>query len=243
LILFDGFVCDPAFIILRKNSDCSCESPPLVHFPKGFDPVRGQTFIMKPIILATLAITALVQPALSSTETYAKLAPKIAFGLDAPHLHLLTNHLPIFVTLSGLFAMAVGLWSKNQGIRQVALTLMFLGIAGGILTFWFGQQAYNPVRGLADEIGQDWLDLHMERAEQVVWVFWTAGAGVAAAWVLAWKQHRLAIPAAMVAGMLGLITLGLSGWIADAGGKIRHDELRGLSSPQKTDVEREPHSH
>ena len=24
---------------------------------------------------------------------------------------------------------------------------------------------------------------------------------------------------------------------------IRHDELRGLSSPQKTDVEREPHSH
>ena len=198
---------------------------------------------MKPIILATLAITALVKPALSSTETYAKYAPKIAFGLDAPHLHLLTNHLPIFVTLSGLFAMVVGLWSRNQGIRQVALTLMLLGIAGGILTFWFGQQAYKPVRGLADETGQDWLDLHMERAEQVVWVFWTAGAGVTAAWVLAWKHHRLAIPAAMLAGTLGLITLGLSGWIADAGGKIRHDEVRGLSSPEKTDEVSKPHSH
>ena len=205
--------------------------------------MRGQTFIMKPIILATLAITALVQPALSSTETYAKYAPKIAFGLDAPHLHLLTNHLPIFVTLSGLFAMAVGLWSKNQGIRQVALTLMFLGIAGGILTFWFGQQAYNPVRGLADEIGQDWLDLHMERAEQVIWVFWVAGFGVAMAWVLGWKQHRLAIPAAMVAAALGLSALGLSGWIADAGGKIRHDELRGVISPPKTAEESEQHSH
>ncbi len=198
---------------------------------------------MKHILLATLAIATLVQPALSATKTYAKYAPKIVFGLDAPHLHLLTNHLPILVTLSGLFAMAVGLWSKNRGIRQVALTLMFIGIAGGILTFWFGQQAYKPVRGLADVIGQDWLDLHMERAEQVVWVFWASAVGVATAWMLGWKQHRLAIPTAMIAGVLGLTTLGLSGWIADAGGKIRHDELRDLSSSPKIDEKSTPHRH
>lgn len=186
---------------------------------------------MKRILLAALAIATLVQPAFSSTASYAKYAPEIVFGLDAPHLHLLTNHLPIFVTLSGLFAMAVGLWSKNRGIMQVALTLMFFGIVGGILTFWLGQQAYKPVRGLADESGQDWLDLHMERAEQVIWVFWIAVAAVAAAWVLGWKQNRLAIPAAVVAATLGLSTLGLSGWIADAGGKIRHSEFRVRSEP------------
>lgn len=205
---------------------------------------------MKRILCAALATATLVQPALSSTEAYAKYAPQIAFGLDAPHLHLLTNHLQIFVTLSGLFAMAVGLWRNNRGITQVALTLVFLGIAGGILTFWFGQQAYKPVRGLADEMGQDWLDLHMERAEQVVWVFWAACAAVAMAWVLGWKQHRLAIPAAMVAGALGFASLGLSGWIADAGGKIRHPELRqppgkpdsGSASPSDVNEEM-PHSH
>ena len=203
---------------------------------------------MKRILLATLITATLVQPVLSSTETYAKYAPKIAFGLDAPHLHLLTNHLPIFVTLSGLFAMAVGLLSKNRGITQVALTLMFFGIVGGILTFWLGQQAYKPVRGLVDSVGQDWLDLHMERAEQVIWVFWVTAAVVATAWVLGWKQHRLAIPAAMLAVALGLSTLSLSGWIADAGGKIRHGELRLLSDPlpQETapeDDSSETHTH
>lgn len=205
---------------------------------------------MKRILCAALATATLVQPALSSTEAYAKYAPQIAFGLDAPHLHLLTNHLPIFVTLSGLFAMAVGLWRNNRGITQVALTLVFLGIAGGILTFWFGQQAYKPVRGLADEMGQDWLDLHMERAEQVIWVFWTAGAAVAAALVLVRKEHRLAIPAAMVAGTLGLLSMGLAGWIADAGGKIRHPELRqpsakpdSGSASQSDENDGKSHSH
>lgn len=205
---------------------------------------------MKRALLATLVSVTLVQPALSSAETYAKYAPKIAFGLDAPHLHLLTNHLPIFVILSGLFALAVGLWRKNRGTTQVALTLMFIGIAGGILTFWLGQQAYKPVRGLADEVGQEWLDLHMERAEEVIWVFWIACAAVVSAWVLGWKQHRLALPAVMVAGALGLATLGFSGWIADAGGKIRHPELRqpsskpdsGSTSPSG-EYERTTHSH
>ena len=211
--------------------------------PKGFEPSRVKTCMMKRILLAALATAMLVDTAFSATETYTKYAPIIVFGLDAPHLHLLTNHLPIFVTLSGLFALTMGLWSKNRGISQVALVLMFLGIAGGILTFWFGQQAYKPIRGLADDVGQDWLDLHMARAEQVIWVFWVAGGGVATAWVLGRKRHRFAIPAAIVAAALGLSTLGLSGWIADAGGKIRHEEFRGVSSPLKTDEKSEPHSH
>ena len=63
----------------------------------------------------------------------------------------------------------------------MTLVLVFAGIAGGLLTYWLGQQSYKPVRGLADEVGQDWLDLHMERAEKVVWFFWMAGVAVAAA--------------------------------------------------------------
>jgi hypothetical protein len=198
---------------------------------------------MRSTITTVLMTIALLQPALSSTETYNKYAPEIALGLDAPHLHLLTNHLPLFVTLSGLFALAVGLWRKNRGTTQVALTLVLIGIAGGILTFWFGQQSYKAVRGLSDEIGQDWLDLHMERAEQVIWVFYVACAGVIAAWVLGWKQHRLANLAAVVAGVLAFVTFSLSGWIAEAGGKIRHPEVRGDSTAIKVNESSQPHSH
>ncbi len=177
------------------------------------------------------------------SETYEKYAPKILFGLDAPHLHLLTNHLPLFVTLSGLFVLAVRLFRKNRAMSQVALVLLLAGIAGGLLTYWLGQEAYKPVRGLADEVGQDWLDLHMERAEKVIWFFWLAGGSVAAAIVVAWKKPRLTILASALAGLLGLGTVGLSAWIADAGGKIRHPEVRGEATPDIPEEKSEPHSH
>jgi hypothetical protein len=53
---------------------------------------------------------------------------------------------------------------------------MLLGIAEGILIIEFGQQAYKPVKGLAHEVGQDWRDLHIERAEKLIWVCSIAGA-------------------------------------------------------------------
>ena len=192
---------------------------------------------MKRIFHAAVPMLLLVEPAFSLPDAYSRNAPKIFVGLDAPHLHLLTNHLPIFVTLSGLIALIVALRTKNQGTRQVALWLILLGVAGGLLTFWLGQQAYKPVRGLADEIGQDWLDLHMERAERFVWVFWLTLASSIAALVMGWRKHRFSTVAVLITGALGLATPGLSSWIADAGGKVRHVEIRGETTPAPADGE------
>jgi len=179
----------------------------------------------------------------ASPESYSKHAPELVFGLDAPHLHLLTNHIPVFVTLSGLLVLAIALWKRDHLARQIALLLLFLGNSGALLTYWLGQQSYKAVRGLADEAGQGWLDLHMERAEQVVWVFWIAflAAGGAALWC--WKGRRFTLVATLLAGFLGAASLGVSGWIADAGGKIRHTEFRGSEPPPAEPGEEAPHSH
>lgn len=178
-----------------------------------------------------------------SPEDYAKHAPELVFGLDAPHLHLLTNHIPIFVTFSGLVVLVIALWKKDHLARQIALLLLFLGSGGAILTYWLGQQSYKAVRSLADEAGQGWLDLHMERAEQVVWVFWLAFAIIAGALAWCWRGRRHTVLATVLAGLLGGISLGLSGWIADVGGKIRHPELRGLEQPPADTGEDVPHTH
>lgn len=148
-------------------------------------------------------------------------------GFDPAHLHLLTNHMPIFITLSGLLALGLSLLWKNAPARRIALVLLLVGMVGGLMTYWLGQQAYKPVRGLADEVGQDWLDLHMERAEQVIWLFWLAVITTAGALVAAWRAVRFELPLTLAAGALAAVTLAVSGWIADAGGKIRHAEIRG----------------
>lgn len=184
-----------------------------------------------PILTLPLWLIAFV-PASYAGGTHSHGEASLPFGLAPAHSHLLTNHIPIFVTLSGLLVLGLGFWWKNREVRRAALLLLLVGIAGGLVTYWLGQQAYKPVRGLADEVGQDWLDLHMERAEGVVWLYWLGALGALTALVMNWRESRFALPAAIVAGALGTATLGASGWIADAGGKIRHPEIRGaMHSP------------
>jgi len=189
------------------------------------------------------AIALLTGIASASSESYAKHAPELVFGLDAPHLHLLTNHIPIFVTVSGLLVLVIALWKRDHLARQIALLLLFLGNGGALITYWLGQQSYKAVRGLADEAGQGWLDLHMERAEQIVWVFWIAALAAGGALLWSWRGRRFSFAATILAGFLGAASLGVSGWIADAGGKIRHTELRGMEQPPGEPGEEEPHSH
>ena len=155
----------------------------------------------------------------------------LPMGLDPTHLHLLTNHMPIFITLAGLIALGLSFWWKSDTGKRIALVLLIFGTVGGLVTYWLGQQSYKPVRGLADESGQDWLDLHMERAEQVIWLFWLASTSAVIALVLAWRKIRFALLASLLAGGLSAATLGVSAWIADAGGKIRHPEIRGSAMP------------
>lgn len=180
------------------------------------------------LLAITLVASAAVAQAHGS-ETHS--SSPLPMGLDPAHLHLLTNHMPIFITLSGLLALGLALLAKNAPARRIALVLLLLGTVGGLMTYWLGQQAYKPVRGLADEAGQDWLDLHMDRAEQVIWLFWIAAAAAAGALIASWRAVRFALPSAFLAGVLAAATLAVSGWIADAGGKIRHVEIRGDAKP------------
>lgn len=198
---------------------------------------------MKHLILLAGVPVLLTGIASASPESYKKHAPELVFGLDAPHLHLLTNHIPIFVTVSGLLVLVISLWKRDHLARQIALLLLFLGNGGALLTYWLGQQSYKAVRGLADEAGQGWLDLHMERAEQVVWLFWLAFLAAGGALLWYWKGRRFTLLATILAGSLGAASLGVSGWIADAGGKIRHTEFRGSEQPPVEAGEEMPHSH
>ena len=93
------------------------------------------------------------------TEAHAEEIHQVAalpLGLDPTHLHLLTNHIPIFITLAGILALALSFLWKSETAKRIALLLLFVGTVGGLATFWLGQESYKPVRGLADETGQDW---------------------------------------------------------------------------------------
>jgi ABC-type branched-subunit amino acid transport system permease subunit len=208
---------------------------------------------MKNLLRAAIAILSAFSSVAYAHGSEEHKSSTLPMGLDPAHLHLLTNHIPIFITLAGLITLGLAFLWKNDAVRRAALILLIIGTVGGLVTYWLGQQAYKPVRGLADETGQDWLDLHMERAEKVIWLYWLAAVLATTALVAAWRKSRFALIATILAGALGAATLGVAGWIADAGGKIRHPEIRGDSKPVSEETSSEtaadttneaaPHEH
>jgi len=97
----------------------------------------------------------------------------------------------------------------------------------------FGQQGYDRVLSMTDEDGERWLDEHQDRAQDLVWIFYALAALSAIAIAAPIKWPKSSAPLVILVILLGAVTLGTGGYIAYAGGKIRHREFRNEPAPLK----------
>jgi hypothetical protein len=148
---------------------------------------------------------------------------------DPAYWHVLLNHLPIFGTALGALALGVALALRSRPAQITALAVVLAGSAGAWPVYVTGERAYKPIRGLADDTGGDWLDEHMDRAEKTIPVFYTLAAVALAGIVLPAKWPRTGVPLAGASLALSLVCLVLAGYVAEAGGRIRHPEFRPVS--------------
>ncbi|MEI8309782.1 MAG: hypothetical protein WCH98_03405 [Verrucomicrobiota bacterium] len=149
------------------------------------------------------------------------------------YLHVLLNHLPIIGTGAGLFGLVVALFLRSRQALVPALAILIVAGVSAWPVNVTGHSAYRPLMKISDDPGRDWLDEHEERSESTTWVFY-AMAGVAAVALAApAKWPRSAIPLSILAGVFALAGLAAGGYIAQAGGLIRHVEFRvpGQSAP------------
>jgi plastocyanin len=86
---------------------------------------------------------------------------------------------------------------------------------------------------MADSDGRAWLTTHRERAEHLIWCFYAVAVLSAIALIVPVKWPRSSLSLAAAVLVLGAITLGVGGYIAYAGGKIRHREFRNEPPPKK----------
>jgi hypothetical protein len=84
----------------------------------------------------------------------------------------------------------------------------------------------------ADGDGQEWLDSHKQRAEKLIYLFYALIAVALGAALIPAKAPRIARPLALLTVLVALASLAAGGWIAKAGGQIRHTEFRHESSPK-----------
>src|SRR5204862_7955253 len=128
--------------------------------------------------------------------------------------------------LIGWIGLIVAVVLKSRRAQLVTLVLVLLSSLCAWPVYEFGQQAYDRVLSMTDEDGERWLDEHRDRGEDLIWIFYALAVLRAIAIAAPIKWPDSSAPLAIAVIFLGAGTLGTAGYIAYAGGKIRHREFR-----------------
>jgi hypothetical protein len=155
-------------------------------------------------------------------------------GLRQPeYVHVLLNPLPVYGLLISWIALVAALISKSRRARIVTLILVFITSISAWPVYEFGEQGYDRVLSMTDEDGERWLDEHRDRGEDLIWTFYALAAVSAIAIAVPMRWPKSSAPLVIAVILLGAATLGTAGYIAYAGGKVRHREFRHEPAPPK----------
>jgi glucan phosphoethanolaminetransferase (alkaline phosphatase superfamily) len=147
------------------------------------------------------------------------------------YVHVLINQLPLLGLAMGCIGLIVALLLRSRPAKIATLVIVLISAASAWPTYEFGEKAYNPVLTMVDEHGQAWLEAHKERAEQFILYFYALAALSALAIFAPMKWRKSSVPLAIAVLLFSFVVLGMGGYIAYAGGKIRHREFRNAPPP------------
>ena len=148
------------------------------------------------------------------------------------YVHVLLNPLPVYGLAVGVLGLIIALLSKTRAARVTALALVMVSAASAWPVYHYGEAGYDRVKSMVDEAGDKWLDEHMRRGKQLIYVFYVVAALSAVGIVAEFAVPKAAIPLAVATLILAGANLGVGGYIAYAGGRVRHKEFRFEAPPE-----------
>jgi len=149
------------------------------------------------------------------------------------YVHVLINPLPIYGLLMSWIGLIIAFFLRSRRAQIATLALVLISSVSAWPVYEFGEQGYDRVLSMADGDGQAWLDEHKDRAEDLIYIFYALAVLSAIAIAAPIKWPRSSFPIVVAVILLGAVTLGTGGYIAYAGGRIRHREFRNERPPPK----------
>ena len=141
------------------------------------------------------------------------------------HVHLIINHIPVIGILFDFFLLAWAMIRRSEDVKRVSLGILVVLALFTPLVFYTGGKAAHLIHNLPGvdpaRIGQ-----HDDAALLSAWCMGVLGA-VALAGLYAFRK-RATLPNWFVSLCLVLtfVIVGLMGWTAELGGRIRLPEAR-----------------
>ena len=143
--------------------------------------------------------------------------------MNAAHLHLALNHLPVIGSVFATLLLGWALLRPGDELKRAALGGVVLVALSCFPAYFTGESAEEFVKHLP-EISQRQIRQHEEAAEPSFTLLFPVGMTALVA--LSWKR-RDPVPNWVCAGLLMamLAVVGLMGRTANLGGRIRHPEI------------------
>ena len=152
--------------------------------------------------------------------------------MDATHIHLMVNHIPILFIPVALIILIWGWMRDIKPFQTLSMWGFILAAVAAYIAFESGEGAEETVERLAG-VREQFIHEHEEWAEWSLWGSIILGiAAIAGLYIDRIKKQgsSLLISALII---LALVTSGLMAYTAYLGGQIRHTEIRS----QQTQVD------
>jgi len=146
--------------------------------------------------------------------------------VNAAHIHLLLNHLPVVGTLFGLALLLWAMVSANAEMKKGALGLLVLAALTALPVYLTGEPAEELVAPLAG-VSQPAIESHEDSAKLSAIAAGLMGASALLALKSARSRREIPAVLGVIVLILAVVTAGLMARTANLGGRIHHIEARG----------------
>lgn len=155
--------------------------------------------------------------------------------MDATHIHLMSNHVPLLATIFSLIILAWGMLKSEKSYQNLAMVGLIVAGIFSIIALQSGEGAEDIVESLPG-VSESFIHDHEEAAETTNWI----AIGIALVSLGGFGVRGL--KPTLMKGYLWILLLGsilsagMFSYTAYLGGQIRHSEIR----PNATAIEVQP---
>ena len=142
---------------------------------------------------------------------------------NAAHLHLLVNHLPIFLPLFGLIILIIGIVFKSEIVKRVSLAMFVFAGLFAFIASSTGEGAEEIVEEL--KRSHDLIHEHEEAAETFALLSYVLAIFSIVAFWFNWKKHPFKDLSMYIALLISVIVIYFSYPTGQTGGEITHPEV------------------
>lgn len=154
--------------------------------------------------------------------------------MNAPHIHLLINHLPIIGLIIGILVVIFGLLTKKQVVSSVGLWITMIAGLSSYPTMYSGGASEHFFEENEGKycVSEDLIHEHKEASELAFWPCIVTGVFAGLALFGHRKGHKYAKKAEILVVFIGIIAIVLISRAGLTGGEIRHPEISSCCSAE-----------